>query len=430
MKVLYFFLFLITYLGVLFGMTRLQQRSGPSPTFFQSFLSTSIAFTAFLAYVWILTGFWNPLLLGAFIGLAFMSLLTAKILWAVIGPDEDVNFTEQTMYIGGEYSIRYPWGFRIMSMLLISYLLFMPVVLGIAYFSNVVPSEAATQSIIRWGAVLNIIGGLLVFGPLSAYLLSSRNTNEDIRSIYAIQQISAVFMMAVWVGLALWAFNTTGAGGYSVPLGGTLQFHVSPIFLGILFGFLAITLVIPFVMGSQRGKKRRLRLFQIRKKLVGDLYEVLTQPKFDLAELQAISTDVEEAKEDLLNKEPVMKTWLTFAKPDPSGVTSPGIEAANDLFRKGRDTDIRFQQLDYFDELRQEIDEMAEILEKQTKPKPEMFVKSVEYKQKAVGEEIKTVEDTKPQIYALVFFVVTAVVSQIFSSFGQWAWELFTKTQT
>jgi hypothetical protein len=356
-----------------------------------------------------------------------MSIVVSKILWAVVGPDEEVNYFDQVRYFGVDYGFQS--GSMILLIMIVSNILLLafPVAMGIAYFSGDYAPDERMQTIIRYAVLINVITGLFTFSPLIFSMLSSKNTNEDVRSIAAIQKVGGTLATAMWIAMALWAFKTEGGGGYSVFAGSAVEFKVSPLLLAIVFVFLAITLFLPYLMGAQRGKKWRVRLLQSRKKIVSQMIKALSEPKFTPADLDAVSDKIDGELTKFQEGNPTLEFWTRVRDGDPELLLEAEQQREIDsIYQKGHDTDLRFAHVDFLNEMKGEVNEISELLSVQRrKGDVDRFIKRYEDMGDELAEEIKAQESFRPQVYAIVFFVASAVISQLFSSFGQWAWGVF-----
>lgn len=429
MRILFFVLFLLSYslsTYIYIKMQGKQKMQNDSET--RSFLFSMIPLLFFFFHLWLLSGFWNLKLLAAFASVILVSIVITRVLWAVMGPDEEVNYIDQVRYFGVEFGYQRRLTMLAMMMFGLITLVAFPIIMGIAYFWGDYSPEERMQNIIRYAVLLNVITGILGVSPMIFSLLSSKTTNEDVRSISAIQKVSGTLVTAMWVAMALWAFKSEGEGGYSALAGSALEFKISPLLLAIVVVFLAVTLVLPYLMGAQRGKKWRTRLLQSRRKIVTQVIKALSEPKFESSDLNEVADKIDAELVKFRDGNSTIEFWEQLRDPNAELLLAEEQKVElDDVYLKGRDTDLRFIHLDFLSELKAEVAEMRDILSAQRrKGDIDRFIKRYEGIEGDLNEEIKGQESFRPQIYAVVLFLASAVISQLFSSFGQWAWGVFT----
>jgi hypothetical protein len=389
----------------------------------------------FFVYIWLLSDFWNFTLVIAFLAITLIATFSSKILLALIGPgEEDESYYNHVNYFAYEYGKSQP--------------ITVLIILGVVYFKNEIPSQEGTLIIIRYFVILSSIASLLLISPLTFNQLLSKNIDEDTRTRTAIQRFTGIFSTAIWLALLLWAFNFASGSGYPIPVGNSIEFRVSPVFMAILLSFMGVTLFIPYMIGAQLGKKWRYRLSKKKQTFLSELEEILAHPKFDILKLQRLEAKIEDEKYQFIEKD----KWISWAmgielyeaiKRGEKDETADLMDDAThlelmemysleaegiDIYKQSRNTDVRFKYLDFLAELLQEIKDMILEFENKKKPKTAEYAHIYHQKKEEITEQIKEEESRNPQIYTIVFFLVSAIVSQIFSSFGQWAWNSFTKT--
>ncbi len=426
MKIIFFIIFILSYVASLFLGQWLQSKTrGYSGTY--ALLTNITAILLFFFYLWLLSGYWSLYLVLAFVGLISTGAVLSKILWAIMGPDENEDYYDQIMFFSADVGMRSPHWVVALSLGLLAYMALFPGLIGYVYFSGDASSEALMQSIIKYAATLNVIVGIFTFSYPGFNLLSSKNVSEDVRAGYVILNISSLFTITMWIALALWAFQAGSDSGYSIPTGSAVDFKISPLFLLIVFAVLGFLLFLPYLMGSQSGKKWRTRLLQSRKKLTVELIGILNEPELDISELHKLETKIGAEKDKLMKKDPTIAYWVRFDEVTLEQAEGPNEAQLREMYGKCKDMDIRFQQLHFLSKLGRDVQKMIPIFEGQKPPVTDKYVKNYEYDEKQLTEQVKEQESYSPQIYATIFFLVSAVISQLFSTFGQWAWALFSK---
>jgi hypothetical protein len=157
------------------------------------------------------------------------------------------------------------------------------------------------------------------------------------------------------------------------------------------------------------------------------MIKALSEPKFTPADLDSVSDKIEGELTKFHEGNPTLEFWKRVRDGDPDlALEAEQQREIDSIYQKGHDTDLRFAHVDFLNEMKGEVNEISELLSVQRrKGDVDRFIKRYEDMGDELTEEIKAQESFRPQVYAIVFFVASAVISQLFSSFGQWAWGIF-----
>jgi hypothetical protein len=232
--------------------------------------------------------------------------------------------------------------------------------------------------------------------------------------------------LSIYVALAFWAFGLGGkpldVGYLGIP-GGTLSVQM----LLLLLGLFAATLLIPFLVGTQRTRKRNLALQKEVRDYFGELEDILSAPtpSIYLEEIGGLRARIEAAKNTFIETDKL----LVFARdtkqnPEKAGEADKVIAAG---IEKTRDLDARFRFLDALDELEQEMNKVVVEIQKRPAETIEDAARHWSEKYKSRRDElnktIQTAASSKPLILAGAGSLVSAIVLDLVSEVAKTGWD-------
>ncbi len=256
--------------------------------------------------------------------------------------------------------------------------------------------------------------------------VTSENLDEDTRQGIFIGQMTGLIPTALFAALALWAF---GVGGADLPVSfGNLSHSFSLRVTLILVAYFGLLILLPYFIGTQRGKRKRLALLQQRQEHVRALADILETPAGSLyvPKLAALRDQVAGERQTVEENHQLMllDDWKTNRPADFPEKTAPLVEA----YRHSRDLDPRWKFFDYLTKFRTELQEIIDDL--QARPPGTLedaaakWSKNYETKHAQLSEEIKGATTARPLVTVAVGTVATAIVSPILAGVGKaaWAW--------
>jgi len=250
--ILLFIVFLILYLVFFWASNALttygKRATLGNKTFWFSQLQLLLTVGALLGFVFLLSGYFNRLLLIALLCAAEVGVLLATALGGLFGAPTS-NSGARAQWAGGEYAMSHPVlviGSTVVSLLII---VAYPVAAAVTYFRS---SGAPLPARIFQYTLVLCLGGLPLLLLVLISALASENLDEETRTRFLINQLGGLVPNALWIALILWSFGIA-ADGLPVSVGST-SLTLSPLLIGVLIAFFFITVLIPYLIGTQRAK--------------------------------------------------------------------------------------------------------------------------------------------------------------------------------
>src|SRR5664279_1081402 len=238
--------------------------------------------------------------------------------------------------------------------------------------------------------------------------------------------MTAVIPTALFAALALWAF---GAGGVDLPASlGNLSHSFSLRVTLIIVAYFGGLILLPYFIGTRRGKRKRLALLQQRQEHVRNLADILETPAGSkyVPKLTALRDQVAAECETVKQNHKLMllEEWMTKSPSDFPQQTAPLVEA----YRHSRDLDPRSRYFDYLTKFDSDLQDVIDDL--QARPPETLedaaakWSKTYETRHAQLGEEIKGATSAALLVTVAVGTVATAIVSLILAGVGKaaWAW--------
>jgi hypothetical protein len=194
-----------------------------------------------------------------------------------------------------------------------------------------------------------------------------------------------------------------------------------------LLALFAVTLLIPFLVGTLRTRKRNLLLLRQIRGYFGDLEDILSSPtpSIYLDEIGKLRGRVEAVREQFTTTDPL----LIFDKeamqspekiPDKDKLIAAGIE-------KTRDLDARFKFLDNLGNLETELDKVVAEFQKRAPETLEEAARHWSDKFKIRCDDLNKAIDgsasSKPFLLAGAGTLVSALVLDLVSEVAKTAWD-------
>jgi hypothetical protein len=427
-KVLFFLLFLCavglwTWGGTVLN-KKISQDIGKDSLFWKTENATLLSIAGFFAFIYLLSGMWNLRLVILFLVAGQLSLLMALVLNSLLGSQGE-KFSSRVFAGGGELGLRYPKtslvAMAILTLLLIVYL----IAAGIIHFRYPWRSPALVSAAVKYTLLYFISSYPFLMTEVVAEI-TSEDLDEDTRQGMFIGQMTGLIPTALFAALALWAFGT---GGADMPVSlGSLSHSFSWKVTLLLVAYFALLILLPYFIGTQRGKRKRLALLQKRQEYMRSLADILESPSGSLyvPKLTALSDQVATERQTIEQNHQLMllDDWKTKGSADFPESTAPLVEA----FRHSRELDPRCKFFDYLTKLQTDLQEI--IADLQARPAATIedaagkWSKTYETRHTQLGEEIKGATTARPLVTVAVGTVATAIVSPILAGVGKaaWAW--------
>jgi hypothetical protein len=159
---------------------------------------------------------------------------------------------------------------------LIGYIAF-PVLAGIAYFSNAVPSENATVGVIRAALLTLFVGGMVLMLPTQVGVSFSENLSAPVRRRFFFSLSASLLPNGLLLAILLSTFNIPESKTAHSSAGFHLTY--SPLMLIILAAYFVLTLLVPTVLGSMRNTRWHRQLTGEQEQALAKAIEILRTPQ-------------------------------------------------------------------------------------------------------------------------------------------------------
>ena len=425
-KLLFFLMFLCAIGLWIWGGNALNKRIsrdiGKDSLFWKTETATLLSNAGFFAFIYLLCGMWNLGLVILFVVAGQLSIIMALVLNSLLGSQGE-KFTSRVFAGGGELGMKYPkfsrFALAMLVVLLIAYL----IAAGIIHFRYPWESPVLVAASVKYTLLFFIGSYPFLFTEVIA-TITSENLDEDTRQGIFISQMTAVIPTALFAALALWAF---GAGGVDLPASlGNLSHSFSLRITLILVAYFGGLILLPYFIGTQRGKRKRLALLHERQEYVRTLADILESPAGSryVPKLTELHDQVAAERETVKQNHQLMllDDWKTNKPADFPEQAAPLVEA----FRHSRDLDPRSKFFDYLTKFENELQEIIDDLKVRPPETVEdaaaKWSKTYETRHAQLGEEIKGATSAAPLVTVAVGTVATAIVSPILAGVGKAAW--------
>jgi hypothetical protein len=429
-KVLLFIVFLICYLGWMvasfFSLNKVKSDLMEGKWFWSSELMLLEGLLGFFGSIYLLSGLWSLKLVLLILIASHIGGLVAWVLNSILGaPPKEAGI--RTLWAGKEFDIKY----KVVSVTLgvvcgllsLSY----PFVAGVAFFRHPWGSPVLEIQVVKYTLVLLTLSGYVVQMIVIGSLLSSENLDDEIRVRIFINQGIGLIPTAVFVALAFWAFGFGGAplavGFLGIPAG-----TLSPQMLLLLLILFAVTVLIPYLAGTQLARRRSLALTGKIRDYFDELEDILEAPaaRLYLTKLGEVREKINNAQEQFTGGDAL----LDYERKTRQDGEKAGTEDRRmvEAIALTRSFDARFRFLDSLAKLENSLEEAIADLQQRPPETIEDAARHWSEKYKTRKEELtKTIDaavSRKPFITAtagsLVWAIVVALVSEVTKTGWQW----------
>jgi hypothetical protein len=428
-KVLLFVLFLVAYVAwavaSAFCLKRVQSDLVEGKSFWNGQLMILDGLAGFFGSVYLLSGLWSLKLVLLLFITSQLGILAAWVLSLLLGAPYQIAGI-RTLWAGKEFDLKYPVGSPVLGLSCGAMSWIYPIVAGILFFHHPWASSTLEILIVKCTLLLLSLPGYVLQVIVIGSVLASENLDDDTRQRIFISQSVGLIPAAIFVALAFWAFGLGGkpldVGFLGVPAG-TLSLQTLVLLL-ILF---AATILIPFLVGTQRARRRELGLQkEIRSQFaeVEDLLGVPT-PSLYLDELAQLRVQIDAVKEQFTTADKLLLFERnTRLNPNDAPATD---QLMSDAIGKTRALDARFRFLDDLSKLQGDLDKVVAEIQKRPADKVEDAARQWSERFKSRKDDVSKIIDSassrKPWLLATAGTLVSAVVLDIVSEVAKTGWQ-------
>jgi hypothetical protein len=376
-----------------------------------------------LVFVFLLSGYFSPLLLVALFGASQVGVVLAAILSGLIG-SATLPWGARAQWAGGEYAFKHvPLTLGLTGLTLLSFVAY-PVVAGISYFG--LPADELPARIFQYTLCVLLLSGY----PLQLFFLIatlvSENLDEETRARFLVTQLASLVPNALWVALIFWSFDVQSAG-QKVTIG-DVSLTLSPLLIGVLIGLFVLTVLIPYLIGAQRAKRWRTTLLENQQSWIEKSKDILEAPagSLYLPKLDTLQKGIDQEITEFVASDPMIADGIQIDQ----GTVPAGLESLASPYRLSRDLDPRFKHLDSLRKLSEKIKEMRTDLsglaaEPDIKRAAKEWMKYLRPRKEELSKELARTKKTRTPAFLISSVIIAPIMSAVLSEFASALWDYF-----
>lgn len=424
-------------------------------------------------YLYVLSGYFSISLL--------LVLLTGSEVAAIIGAGlrglsgtSDAAPKSSLATATLDFDVRYPTVAKTLNLLPALVLGVYPAMCGVLFFwlpRSTLPTRILQVTMLYYLALsgMNAIR--------TSITVSSENLDEPTRQTALLNGAAELVPVMLFLSTTFWAFGV-GTEGHQVLIGDT-SLVVTPLVIGAIAAYFLIFALLPYIAGTQRGK-RKVRLFlDERNSWYDRLHDALIMPTPQLHErkLEGFEAEVRNDRDAFVNENPVLmldaRLTTQRTKHDshdavddipeleaPISMRRPtlpalpealrhwtklldhaGVESAStDDFQRfivtkmieARVVDPRFKHLHWFDGLLEEIKEARRSMHRQRSLRDKevaaaTWAQAYRVRAEQTTAQIKEIQHTRAPVIVGASAIIGPLGTVVLDQFGSFAWETFSK---
>jgi hypothetical protein len=413
--------FIATYAGSSALSYRLQQKfvrdsTAGTGTWLIAQATTLISVVSFFTYIFLLTGFLSIPLIVLFLLAAEIGLILGRAGSAVVGADQ-THTTRMIAWVAFGYGVRNPWLFVVVIVLAAIFVFIYPIVAS--YVFLVSPPADLSLTIIRLTVVQFVAVGYLFVVPNYVGLLTSPYLDERSRARVLVTSSSSLILTGLFLGLGFWAFSPQAAASTtSIPVSVSVELVL------FLLAFFALSLLLPYAIGTISARRRRADLLGRERRCINLASRTLRViGSAWRTELDVVSTTIQKDVDEVMAAD---RAIAAMEKLDDSQ-ENQNVALTRAGFLAAQVSDPRFQFRSRLMDLSATISRVTTDLEKRrTSAAREQFAQkwsSVLHEQgEELEEEAKRVSEGIPKA-SLAVVGATAVMSVLLQEVTKSGWQ-------
>jgi len=235
----------------------------------------SINLLGLLAIMWVLSGFFDLLLVGQFLVGGVLMVAISAVLWFLSGLPTNPWMAQMVLEIE-DFKRKCPrlsWTIRAVGLLAV---LAYALIATVFYFRFHLITELSMVHFLKIASLSIFFVGLFVTLPPILAAMLSKNLDWRTRDFLLIFQFGHLGVSALYLGLILWIFGI-GSFAHTVPLG-NIKFPISPHFLGFMMSLFLLAIIGPYISGSKRASRWNVTLLEKERAWLDELLDVLEYP--------------------------------------------------------------------------------------------------------------------------------------------------------
>jgi hypothetical protein len=429
LKVLLFLLFLIAY-GIWSWATfksskKMQADLLAGKSFWSGERVLLLSLTGLFGFIYLLSGLWSLKLILLILIASHLGALVAWLLNLTFGAHSE-RARIRAFWAGGEIGLKNPIVMGALGGLTAVASLSYPIVAGVIFFRHPWATPVLQILVVKYSVLLLSLSGYVLMMTAVCLLLASENLDEDTRQLIFINQLGGMISLAVFVALALRIFEIGGTPHTYDFMGVSHTFSLQTLLLLLLF--FTATVLVPYLIGTQRARRVSLGMREEVRECVAELADILEAPTGHLyvARLAVLRDKIASTVNKFTSDDVLLTKERNFRQnPEQTeAVVKPMMEA----LEKTRDLDPRFKFLDGLGRVEKDIEEVVADLQSRTKETieqaAEQWSKRFEIRKAELVKEIEAARSRKPLVTVLFGGLLSTIVSgaltEVAHAAGQW----------
>ncbi len=462
-EILSFLGFLAAYIGWFWILAKVvpvwQERSVGGKAFWYTQLQLALEVAALFLFIWLLSGFFDAKLTIAWLIASEVAISVYAIFrWLFVSSDAMPGAAGAVA--GSEIDTGRPGLSVVFTVMSAVPVVLFPIVAGVAHFV-IDSSDDLDRAMVRY-TLFFVWWYFVITQPIAVYLLANPNIDEDSRLAGLLARLSTLIPTGLSLAVLLWSMSILGDEKTELSVG-ALSLALSPIVgIGLIAWFL-LGALLPYAIGSRRGKEKRKVVLTKQKEWINKLVEALRfygTPRFapalaelddalseELADLEsdepllasAIATSEMDAEpppdidDELLLQQTVGVTSLGNV-PTPSAMSSPDQEETPVLapvmahaFEQYSPHYVPARYYEWLHDLSSNVSEIRGSLETRkataaTRREAETWIDVMHDRTKRIDEGIEDEKQSKTVAIVAAAGLGSTAMSAVMSEFGNWAW--------
>jgi hypothetical protein len=423
LKFLVFLAFLVAYGLWIWACTKafgkLQSDAAEGHTFWVNQVLSFLTYGAFFGFIFILSGLWSWRLLVIFFLANELAILAAMLASFSLGAKPTETYLRAT-WLAIELNSNRPRLAKAVLWITVAIYLVYPIASGIVFFVHPLFTYAEQTWVVE-GTVVYVIFGAYPLQLFSVIpLLTAKNLDEGTRQSIFINQLAGAVPTALFVAVGFWAFRVGASGPDFGVIGISQSLSVRAMIL--IFLFFALSILVPFLLGTQLARRQKLGFLKQRGTFLAELTGILESPTpaAYVTKLNALLTEIADYRNGVVSGDLGLQIKSEFdageAVPDSLKVMAVAMQKTGDL-------DPRFVFVKSLDQLQKELVEVAGDLQQRTADTVERaaakWCKKYRARREELDKEVQGVTAGKALATVIISTAATTIVSGILSAVGK-----------
>ena len=392
-----------------------QSAAAEGHTFWVNHVMAWLTIGGFFGFVFILSGIWSWSLLLMFLAASELGIVASLVVSVSLGLQASTAYL-RTAWLATELNLKRVKIATAMPLIISAIYLVYPVVIGFAFFTRPLFSRAAQTWVVEQTVLYVIFGAY----PLTLFtvipLLKDKNLDEGTRQSIFLNQLAGAIPTALFAAVGFWAFRVGPSGQGSGAMSLSMWAFI------LIFLLFALSSLIPFLLGTQLGRRQRLGFL----KQTGDFLSRLTgilespTPATYVTKLTELIADVTNCRKSLVNSDLALQSKADIE----AGAEAPAaVKILADAIQQTGDLDPRFIFEKSLAQMENELTEIAQDLQKRAADTVERaaakWCRKYRLRREELDKEVQSATASKAWATVIISTGATTIVSGILSAVGK-----------